>query len=72
MRVSDQTRSMMVAVPMPAPTHRVDERGVEIAPFQLVQHGAQDHGAGGAERMAHGDGAAIHIDLVVRDIEHAS
>src|SRR5258708_38632842 len=45
------------------------EAGREAATLELVEHGAQDHGAGGAQRMAHGDGAAVHIDLVVRHLE---
>src|SRR5712691_10781038 len=39
------------------------QRGREVAAFQFVEHGAEDHGAGGAERMAHGDGAAVDVDL---------
>ena len=45
------------------------EAGREVAPLQLVEQRAQDHRAGGAQRMAHGDGAAVHVDLVVRHLE---
>src|SRR5262245_53229142 len=45
------------------------ETGREVAPLHLVEQRSQYHGAGGAERMAHGDGAAIHVDLVVRHLE---
>src|SRR5499427_8907329 len=31
------------------------EAGAEVAPLHLVEQRAQDHGAGGAQRMAHGD-----------------
>src|SRR3974377_282631 len=42
-----------------------DERRLPVAALQLVEHGSNDHGAGGAERMAHGNGASVHVDLVV-------
>src|SRR4051812_15185809 len=45
------------------------QRGRKIAPLQFVEHGAEDHCAGGAEWMAHGDGAAIDVDLLVIDVE---
>src|ERR1700741_3145146 len=45
------------------------EAGRQIAALHLVVKRAQDHGAGGAERMAHGDRAAVHVDLVVRHLE---
>ncbi len=60
---------MIVAVPMPAPIQSVTERGVEIAPLQFVEHGAEDHRAGRAERMTHRDGAAVHVDLCRIDLE---
>jgi hypothetical protein len=68
---SDQTRSMMVAMPMPAPTHRVASAVDLPRALQLVQGGAQDHGAGGAQRVAHGDGAAVDVDAVERDAQVA-
>ena len=55
---------MMVAVPMPAPMQSVTSAVFEVAALELVEHGAEDHRAGGAERMAHGDRAAIDVDLV--------
>jgi hypothetical protein len=54
---------MIVAVPMPAPMHSVTKCGVQVAPFQFVEHGSQDHRAGGAQRVAHGNRSAIDIDL---------
>src|SRR2546430_759181 len=48
-----------------------DERGGEIAPFQLIEHAAQQYRASGAERMAERDGAAVHINLLGIDIELA-
>src|SRR5271168_4431462 len=46
------------------------ERRRQIAPLDLVEHGSEDHGARRTERMPHGDGAAVHIRLFVRDLEH--
>ena len=63
------TRSMMVAVPMPAPMHRLTSAVAFSPALQLVQHGAEDHGARGAQRMPHGDGAAVHVDAVVGDVQ---
>ena len=34
--------------------------------MQLVNQSAQNHGAGGTQRVTHGDGAAIDVDLLVR------
>ena len=36
-----------------------DERGVEITALQFVQNGAEDHGTGRAQRMAHGNRAVM-------------
>ncbi len=58
-----QTRSMMVAVPMPAPMHSVTSAVRLAGALQLVERRAEDHRAGRAERMAHGDGAAVDVDL---------
>src|ERR1700677_4348264 len=46
-----------------------DERGIQIPPLQLIEHRAQDHGAGGAEWMAHGDGAAVDVHLARVELE---
>src|SRR3984893_4747111 len=46
-----------------------DERGGKIAPFEFVEHRAEDHGAGRAERMSHRDGAAVDVHLGVVEIE---
>src|SRR5262249_38597337 len=43
--------------------------GGHVAALHLVEQGAQDHGAGRAQRVSHGDGAAVHIDLVVGNVE---
>src|SRR3954470_13457477 len=45
------------------------KRGIEVAPLQLVECNAEDHRAGGAERMPHGDGPAVDIDFAVVDAE---
>src|SRR5689334_19334691 len=42
-----------------------------LAPLQLVDHRADEHGAGRAERVAHGDRAAVDVQLVVRDVQLA-
>ena len=64
-----QTRSMMVAVPMPPPMHKRDERGALAGALEFVERGAEDHRAGRAERMAHGDRAAVDVDLARIDVE---
>ena len=46
-----------------------DEGGRLARPLQFVERGAQDHRAGGAKRMAHGDGAAAGIDALRIEIE---
>src|ERR1043166_2694075 len=46
-----------------------DERGGEVAPLELIEHSSEDHGAGRAERMPHGDGATVHIHFRVVEIE---
>src|SRR5688572_15828119 len=37
----------------------------QVAPLEFVDERAQDHGAGGAERVAHRDGATVDVDLLV-------
>src|SRR5690606_33707367 len=39
----------------------------QLAALQLVEQGGEDDAAGGAQRMAHGNGAAIDVDLLLRD-----
>src|SRR5690606_40474553 len=39
------------------------------SPLQFVQNGAEQHRARRAERMAERDRAAIHIDLLVAEVE---
>src|SRR5699024_2513084 len=46
-----------------------DEGEAAAGAVQLVDGGAGDHGAGGAERVAHGDGAAVDVELLVGDAE---
>jgi hypothetical protein len=46
-----------------------DQRGFLVRALELVEHGAEDHAAGGAQRVAHGDGAAVHVHLLVRNIQ---
>ena len=36
--------------------------------MQLVNQHSQNHRAGGTQRVAHGDGSTVHIDLVVRHL----
>src|SRR4051794_30216828 len=43
-----------------ASAHR-DEAGTEIAPLQFVEHGADEHGAGGADRMPERDGSSVDV-----------
>src|SRR5699024_4063038 len=37
--------------------------------FKFVEDGAQNHGTGGAERVAHGDGSAVDVDLLMRNAQ---
>src|SRR5450631_212913 len=46
-----------------------DQRGRFVGALEFVEHGAENHRTGGAERMAERDGAAIDIDLGVVDVE---
>src|SRR5690242_10299488 len=46
-----------------------DQRVTGVAALQLVDHGAGDHGTGGTQRVAHGDGAAVDVQLLVRDLQ---
>src|SRR4029077_13091177 len=47
-----------------AGTNRGATQAAAAAP-ELVHQRADDAGAGGADRMAQGDGAAVHVDLVL-------
>src|SRR5690606_24133036 len=50
-----------------AATHAPGAQGVTlIAPLQLVEQGAKDDATGGAQRVAHGNGPTIDVDLVLR------
>src|SRR5690349_13108525 len=37
--------------------------------LELVEQGGHQAGAGGADRVAEGDAAAVDVDLLVRDVE---
>src|SRR5919107_5330361 len=37
----------------------------QVAPLELVDERAQDHRAGGAQRVAHRDGATVDVPLLV-------
>ena len=45
------------------------EGGFLVGALELVEGGAEDHRAGGAERVAHGDGAAVDVDAGGVDVE---
>src|SRR5262249_56616268 len=45
------------------------ERGAGIAPLHFIDRGTEKHGAGGAKRMAHRNGAAIDVDSCAVEIE---
>src|SRR6266508_4562458 len=40
-----------------------------VPALEVVEHGADEHGAGGAERVAHRDRAAVDVELLVRDAQ---
>src|ERR1700744_5036879 len=46
-----------------------DQRGLFVAALEFVEHGAENHRTGCAERMAERDRAAVDVDLGVVDIE---
>src|SRR5246127_4514205 len=46
-----------------------DQRAPRVAALELVDHGAGDHGAGGAQRVTHRDGPTVDVELLVRDVE---
>src|SRR5699024_8781410 len=45
-----------------------DESALAAGALEFVEDRAGDHRAGRAERMAHGDGAAVDVELLVRDV----
>src|SRR3954454_9886103 len=51
---------------------RADRGAAEpaAAALELERERPEDPGAGGADRMAERDGAAVHVDLVLVDAEH--
>ncbi len=48
-----------------------DETALQVAPFELVEHGADQDRAGGADGMAECDRAAIDVDLGAVELEVA-
>ena len=56
-------------MPWPPPTHIVSSPKVLVGVAQAVDQGGHDAGAGHAERVADGDGAAVDVELVPRDAE---
>ena len=56
---------------MPPPTHSVAQPVARLAALQLVEQRAQDDAAGGAQRVAHRDGAAVDVDAVRVDAQVA-
>src|SRR5262249_52144662 len=55
--------------PAPAAADAQPHQGVPgLAAFQFVHHGADQHRAGGAERVAHRDGPAVDVQLLAGDI----
>src|SRR5215475_9234250 len=41
-----------------------DQACGQVAPLQLVQHSAEQHSAGGTNRVAEGNRATVNVDLV--------
>ena len=62
-------RSMIMAMPWPPPTHIVSRPNVLVGVLQAVDQRGHDAGAGHAERVTEGDGAAVDVELVHRDAE---
>src|SRR5688500_11903007 len=46
-----------------------DECTARVAAFEFVDHGSGDHGAGGAQWVAHRDGATVDVELLVGDVQ---
>ena len=46
-----------------------DRAVAQVAPLELVEQRGEQNGAGGAQRMAERDGAAVHVDAVERDTQ---
>src|SRR5215468_10437038 len=53
-----------------ANAERNQTRG-QVTPLQLIQHGAQEHRAGGADWVAEGDRSTIHVHLLWIDLQVA-
>src|SRR5690606_31559243 len=45
-----------------------DQRAARTPPLELVDHGSGDHRAGGAQRVAHRDGATVDVEFLVGDV----
>src|SRR3954463_8193266 len=48
------------------------QAALEVAPFQLVEHGTDQDRAGGADGVAERDRAAVDVDLVTVELEVAN
>src|SRR5262245_9456121 len=46
-----------------------DKRGFLVAPLQFIENGAKNHRASSTEWMTHRNGATIHVDLLVGNVE---
>src|SRR3954451_12346321 len=46
-----------------------DQRAARIAALELGDHLAGDHGPGGSQRVTHGDGTAVDVELLVGNVE---
>src|ERR1700738_4866206 len=53
-----------------ANTH-ADQCALELAAFQFVEHRRDQRSAGGSQRVAHRDGPADDVELLVRHVEVA-
>src|ERR1700682_3485752 len=48
-----------------------DQCALELAALQFVEHRRDQRSAGGPQRVAHRDGTADHVELLVRDVKVA-
>ena len=64
-------RSMMIAGAMPPAAHIVISAVAAVGALELVEGGADQDRAGGADGMTEGDRTAVDVDLVAVDVEVA-
>ena len=62
---------MMMAGAMPPPAHIVTRPTCLSGALELVEDGADEDGAGRADRVAERHGAAVDVDLVAVEVEVA-